>query len=313
MKGILYRPFEERDREACLELYNEVHPEGMSQDHWQWRNTAGIAGKALIETAWDGELLVGMYGIIPMRLFNGEKEIRGALSDIAVTHPQYRYRGIFGEIGERLYRRAMGGGIAVIYGFPTDHSVHGFKKRLRWDSITGSLPLYCWGCHGKDRPDGEYEIREVKEISPEFDRLWEVLAGGMLKKKTVVVRNAGYLKWRFAEEPGRKYSVFMAFEGRGEPAGYAVVCRESGKGEELCRIVDMVTSDTGCFRYLIGYLKNLLGMSMIMKTPEGSLFYNLAGGMGFKKGGRNYYFGRRILDPMTVLGKEWHYTAADEL
>lgn len=311
MEDILIRPFSDRDRETCLELYNYVYPENMSLDRWLWKNAMGTLGKSLIETSWDGERLLGMYGIIPLRLYSCGRQLKGGLSDIAVTHPAYRYRGIFGEMGRRLYKRAFDQGIEVVYGFPTEHSVHGFKKRLHWDYITTARPLFCWGCAAEERAAGEYEIQEVDQIGVEFDTLWEVLARGLFSKCSAVLRDAQYMRWRFRAEPGQDYRVFLALAGSGSPVGCAVTRRRSNGGEEFCEIADIMASVTGCFRYLVTYLKDKLDSPIMLKVPEGSLFYCLAKGMGFKEGGKNYYFGRRVIKKEAAVANEWFYTMSD--
>lgn len=311
MKDILYRPFRERDRESCLELYNYVYPERVSPEQWDWKNKAGISGHSMIETAWDGERLVGMCNIIPMPVFNGEKEVMGALSDVAITHPDYRFRGIFAEMGERLYRRAINRGIAVVYGFPTDHSVHGFQRRLGWNYIIKSYPLYCWGCYDKANWVDEYVIREVKEVGQEFNLLWRSVTEGMLRRKAALVRNAGYMEWRFIEEPEKQYKIYLAVAENGEPAGYAVIRSDNGGGEEYCQVVDILASCAACFRCLIGYIMKQFGISIMLKITEGSLFYKLALGMGFKKGGKHYYFGNRLLAGTSDWSCDWHYTLSD--
>lgn len=311
MKGIMIRPFLDRDREKCLELHNYVNPETISLDQWLWRNVTGTLGKSLIETSWDRDRLVGLYGIIPLRLYSGGRQIKGALSDIAVTHPDYRYRGIFSEMGKSLYKRAFDQGIELIYGFPTDHSVHGFKKRLQWDYITTARPLFCWSCPAIEKAGGEYEIKEIDQIGVEFDALWEVLARGLFSKCTVVLRDAKYMRWRFRAEPGKDYRIFLALAGRGSPVGCAVASRQSSGGEEISEIVDITASGTACFRFLVGYLKNKLAAPIMLKVAEGSLFYTLAKGMGFREGGKNYYFGRRFIKPQEDGPDEWFYTKCD--
>lgn len=310
MEGILIRPYNDNDREKCLELYNYVNPENMSLDRWKWKNEAGTLGKSLIETSWDGTSLVGVYGIIPLRLCVGGRHIKGALSDMAVTHPDYRCRGIFSEMGKSLYRRASDQQIEVIYGFPTVHSVHGFKKRLQWDYITTARPLFCWNCDVRDRTGEEYQIKETEVIGPEFDVLWDVLARGLFNRCAVAIRDAGYMSWRFGAEPGRGYRIFLAL-GRGGPAGCAVTSRKKCGGEDLWEITDITASETGCFRYLIEYLKDKLEAPIMLKVPRGSLFYSLAKGMGFKEGGKSYYFGGHYLRQKALGADTWFYTTCD--
>ncbi|HBV96694.1 MAG: hypothetical protein JL50_16060 [Peptococcaceae bacterium BICA1-7] len=310
MEGLMNRPYENKDRDKCLELYNYVNPENMSLDRWQWKNETGTLGKSLIQTSWDGVRLVGFYGIIPLRLYSGGRYLKGGLSDIAVTHPDYRYRGIFSELGKTLYRRAAEQGIEIIYGFPTEHSVQGFKKRLQWDYITAARPMFCWNSGAKDSAGGEYQIRETDEIGLEHDILWKDLARGIFSKCAVAIRDAGYMRWRFGEEPGQDYRIFLVFKGGG-PVGCAVTCRKICGGEELWEIADITASETVCFRYLIGYLKKELAAPIKLKVPQGGLFHSLVKGMGFREGGKSYYFGSHSLKQKNTGTEQWFYTICD--
>lgn len=311
MKGIMIRPFSDRDLEKCLELHNYVNFNNLSLDQWIWRNVKGTLGKSLMETSWDRDRLVGIYGIIPLRLYSGGRQIKGALSDIALTHPEYRYRGIFSAMGKSLYERAYDQGIELIYGFPTDHSVHSFKKRLQWDYITTARPLFCWSCPAEERAGREYEIQEIDQIGVEFDALWEVLSRGIFSKCTVVLRDAKYMRWRYRAEPGQDYRIFLALVGSGSPVGYAVTSSQGGGGEKLCEIVDITASGIGCFRVLVSYLMNKLTAPIMLKVSAGSFFYNLAKGMGFREGGKKYYFGSRLIKQKEAGLNEWFYTKCD--
>ncbi|MCL6477123.1 MAG: GNAT family N-acetyltransferase [Peptococcaceae bacterium] len=308
----LMRPFQPGDEGSCLDLYNFVHPVSMSEDCWRWLNLANPAGPSMIETAWDGEKLIGVYMLVPVKLWAGGEIVLGALSDVAVTHPDYRYRGVFSALGERLYRRAEERGIKIIYGFPTEHSKHGFEKTLGWDFVRGCRTLACWGCDGDGAGENPADIYEVGAAGNEFDQLWDNVARGAIRPYILAVRDKEYINWRFVTHPENRYRIFMAAGGAG-PGGYMIVRTPSGAGETCVDIVDVLAVDVNSFRKLAGYvLKYYRDAGCVrIRLPAGSVFFHCAKGKGFKESGFVYYFGCRRLKSTPEFSREWYYTMGD--
>ena len=172
--GVSYTiaPFRPGELKQYLDLYNHVYPVSMSAGYWLWLNAMGPAGPSIIEAAWDGERLVGYYGVVPLRLSLGGEEVLGAVSGAAVTHPDYRYRGIFSALGKSVYRRAAESGIKVVYGFPTEHSRHGFLSALGWDYVHRFRELACWGCKGGRPLPESGDICQPEFVGSEFNDPW---------------------------------------------------------------------------------------------------------------------------------------------
>ncbi|MHB8157106.1 MAG: GNAT family N-acetyltransferase [Desulfocucumaceae bacterium] len=314
MQGISIRPFQSGDKKVCLELYNSVHPEEMTQENWNWRNLQGPYGAALIQTAWDSGRLVGTYGLIPIMLFGAGKMIRGALSDIAVTHPEYRYRGIFSSLGKSLYNRAIEKGIKIIYGFPTEHSIHGFQGRLGWDYVFKSRAMVMSSRLAAEiKLKSDINILGVKQVGEEFDILWERLIRGTFRRYYTVARHKDYILWRFRKKSGKSYQIYLAEERPGVPSGYMVVRQLAENGEVFSDIEDIASVDVNSFRSLIAFAATGLTdyTAIRLFLTEGNPFYQCALGMGFKEGGKKYNFGGRLLDSAAISWRDWYYTAGD--
>lgn len=303
--SITFRPFRPEDQKNYLELYNYVYPVSMPGRYWRWRNRESPAGRSLIETAWDGGHLVGVYGVVPVRLLSGGKEVLAAFSDVAATHPDYRYRGIFSSLGKNLYRRAAESGIGAIYGFPTDHSRHGFISSLGWDYVRECRDLVRWG--GGSPPGWAVEISSVDAPGEEFDLFWKRLSGALPVRAAMAVRDSKYLDWRFKGHPEKGFSIFLAREG-GAPAGYLAVRWLAGEGEKQGEISDLLAVDVHTFRDLLGFALEYFSDAgcVGIRLPESGPFYHSARSMGFKDGGERYYFGCR-----GGCGRDWFYTIAD--
>ncbi|MFZ5632518.1 MAG: GNAT family N-acetyltransferase [Bacillota bacterium] len=310
--SFLMRPFQPGDEGSYLDLYNFVHPVSMSADYWRWLNLANPAGPSMIETAWDGEKLIGVYGLVPVKLWAGGEIVLGALSDVAVTHPDYRYRGVFSALGRSLYHRAEERGVRIIYGFPTEHSKHGFEKTLGWDFVHGCRALVCWGCGGAGGGENLMDVYEVDSAGNDFDPLWDKVARGAIRSSILAVRDKEYINWRFVEHPENRYRIFMAAGGAG-PGGYIIARLPAGAGETCVDIVDVLAEDVNSFRELVGFALGYYGEAgcVRIRLTAGSVFFHCIRGMGFKESGFVYYFGCRPLKNAPEFSREWYYTMGD--
>ncbi|MHB8918726.1 MAG: GNAT family N-acetyltransferase [Desulfocucumaceae bacterium] len=310
--GFLFAPLRPEDWQSCLDLYNYVYPVSMSVGYWLWLNAAGPAGPSIIETAWDGEQLIGFYGVVPLRLSLGGREIPGAVSGAAVTHPDYRYRGVFSALGISVYRRAAESGIKVVYGFPTEHSRYGFLSALGWDYVQKNRELACWGGRGGRPQQDTGSIRQTEFEGIDLNNLWVKMAGGIFRSRILAVRDRKYLDWRFNKHPENIYLIFSAGDVR-DSGGYIVLRSTVRGGETYGDIVDIAAVDMQRFRLLAGHaLLYFRDAGCVrLRLPEGSPLYSGAVGMGFRESGAVYYFGCKPLAGEGLCGREWHYTMAD--
>jgi len=310
---LTFRPFSPGDEVPYLQLYNYVHPVSMSEEYWRWRNLTNPAGMSLIETAWDGPKLVGFYGLAPVRLSLRGKEILGGFSEAAVTHPDYRYRGIFSALGKSLYRRAAQSGIGIVYGFPTEHSRHGFLSALGWGEVRQHRDLWHWGQVGGGHVEGKYgEIRLIEGAGEEFDRVWRGVSQGLFGSNLLVVRDSRFIDWRFFRCPDQRYRVFLA-RGENGPEGYLAARLLEETGEKLVEISDLAAADLNCLRRLLLFSLEHFSEAggAVIRLPAGGVQHSFVSRLGFREGGSCYYFGWRPTGELPGPAPEWHYTVAD--
>lgn len=311
-KGYMTRPFLPGDEESCLELYNHVFPGEMTIDFWKWLYSDNPAGKRFIETAWDGERMIGLYGAVAVGMSRGGFFFNGALSVAAVTRPEYRYRGVFSALGKELYRRAEEGGIGAVYGFPTKHSLHGFQKSLGWDHILQGKVLFSSVSADRVFVPSVLKLYNVESPGKEFDMLWKRLGGGVFRDSVLLARDSAYVDWRFFKHPAKKYSIALAEDSSG-PAGYMAVSRKVTSGEVFCDVEDIAVSDVRCFRELMCHVCKSIsdnGLVRIM-LPLTSPFYRCTLGMGFRESAERFYLGWKWLERPEGLEGDWYYTIAD--
>jgi hypothetical protein len=58
-----------------------------------------------------------------------------------MTHPRYRYKGLFLKLANLTIDLAIREGITLLYGFPNQNSLHGFLVKLKWQ-LTEMMDCY---------------------------------------------------------------------------------------------------------------------------------------------------------------------------
>ena len=93
---------------------------------------------------------VAYYGVIPCFLKYGDNLMLSAQSADTMTHPQYRYKGMFEELSKMTFELCIQSGIKLVFGFPNQNSYHGAVNKLGWQLMhrmdcfiinVNSLPL----------------------------------------------------------------------------------------------------------------------------------------------------------------------------
>ena len=214
----------------CLSS-NGVHRD---RRQMQWQYLDNPARRTLADFAVaPGGRLAAVYATLPtlMRI-DGRVELAAQSVD-TMTDGAFRGRGLFVRLANATYDRAQAEGFRLVYGFPNQHSAHGFFDRLGWCRL-GHAPLLIrplrtrflarklgplakWArfvpdvpLHlGKARNRG---IELVTRFDDRFTDLWHRFAAGA---GIAIERDARYLDWRLSRRPGGAYeNAVTARDGR---------------------------------------------------------------------------------------------------
>ena len=150
-------------------------------------------------------------------VLDGEEQV-ASFSVHATTHESARGQGIFAELERKHEREATERGVAVVLAFASAPTAPIFLGPLGWAEI-GRLRVWarpvCWR-------------RLRRRSTPRASTTTATLAAAWPNH---VVRDAGYLNWRFADSP-RGYRVVRGAEG------YAVVGTTRYRGVETAVLAD---------------------------------------------------------------------------
>jgi hypothetical protein len=114
-------------------LFAECFGVELSKELWEWAYLNNPCGTPLVSLAIADGKVVGHYAVIPQSLVNGLDYIDGYLSMTTMVSSEFRRHGLFKILAERVYTNIeKNARLSVVYGFPNDNSVSGFRKRLGW-------------------------------------------------------------------------------------------------------------------------------------------------------------------------------------
>lgn len=235
-----YRP---EDREQVYALYDAVHGQAMGdkcRTHWVWEYERNpyVRDHAFIWAAEADGRVVGVHPSIPIMLYARGERRRALWSVDLMTHPDWRGRGIFKALTERLLEESREEGITAYLVIPNRNSgpllrkrgwfdiktfpvmvkplrVGPILKKLSWRSLPKAFSgafRYARGAFGPRVPgaastDADVRITVATVFDDRFDALFEAVA---TEYDFMTVRDAEYLNWRYAQCPDQKHMVFAA-------------------------------------------------------------------------------------------------------
>jgi GNAT superfamily N-acetyltransferase len=253
------------DGEEIFRLYEEVFGSPLtegSRRRWRWQyldNPATAPEGPEVWVAREGELLLGQYASMPVRLHWAGREVRSSWGMDVFLRPEARGKGV----GARLFT-TWSDHVEVALGLGLTPSSHGLFKKLRYDDV-GPVPFFrkvldpravarrrfgpvvgslaapllrlALAVAAPERPlaGSLVRVQPITCFGAEYDTLWETCRAGYAM---CVRRDAAYLNWKYVACPTRAYSLH---EARREErlAGFAVSRHEAFGGIRLGWVVDV--------------------------------------------------------------------------
>ena len=291
------RQFRLDDKDALLAFLALAYPDEPRKQEpafWKWHYLENPYTSLNDIPLWiitSADRVVGQLATIPVRVKVGLDEVPAIWILDFVILPEFRGQGL----GKRLV-------LAARERFPTmitlginEQSTAVFRS-LKWVALGGLhryhrllYPGDAFGemarvgplrtvaniCYAPFRPrytplatNGNGEIRKIRTFDSSFEDLWR---RARKQWTCAVVRDAGYLSWQFAQQPGKKFDALGVYE-QNELIGYVVLFfrkPEHGNNPPKAAISDICYVDDGS-RELIDTLLNA-ALSLAMERRAGSL------------------------------------------
>ena len=116
------------------QLHAQVYSTKVSEDYFKKKyNTAytGIENVGFLVYN-KNDKPVAFYGVVPCFIKFENELILVAQSTDTMTHPEYRYQGMFVELSTMTFDLCKKLNIRLVFGFPNENSYHGAVTKLGW-------------------------------------------------------------------------------------------------------------------------------------------------------------------------------------
>lgn len=247
MSSFTLAPYDATRRDDYLRLLRAAWgPQAMSGEAFDWWFDGNPAG-SLRSVALVGGDVVGVAGHSLCRLLVSGRESLGQFSVHAVTDERARGLGIFRALELRHEEEGLARGSAAVLAFASAPTHPLFLGPLGWTQIDRRRvwlrPLGAALRRLARRPragglapaaergaDGRVAVRRVERFGEEADTAYRALAPRL---RNHVVRDAGYLNWRYLEGP-KDYRAFSS------PGGFAVLGHTRRGSASLALLMELV-------------------------------------------------------------------------
>jgi hypothetical protein len=262
-----------REEKKILELMKVCFGRDFRKDWFQWFNYNCPYGKNRVYVGEDIEknTLVAAYGLLPYKIVINKKVMNGSLCTNVMTHPEYRGKGIFTQIGRyALLQETM----FVSYfsvGVPNKNALPGHLK-VGW-IIHSDLIFF----KKFDNKKIDFKGEQVFEFTEEHGRLASTLLANM---NFAIAKDSDFLNWRYFKRPDNEY---ITYEIRKEKKlrGFIILKYFTEKEYKKLHILDIYAIDKHTFSDLLKIPINLasdcdeLNCWQIKNSPYVKLFLEL--------------------------------------
>lgn len=311
------------EAKEIIKLFNLIYEIPKTNDEYVWLYQNNPSGPSQVWLAIDKKtgITVSARPIFPWRMKILDEELIVTQAGDALTHPDYRRRGIFTALVKATWSDLREQGIPLTYSFSNDGSLSvyrkvkigpekhtgcheiGFLRRMVKPLQSEELLANTFGKNSLSKHLGRLldlligfltesiawdrsrplTISEIRQFDYRFDLLWKRVS----RCFTVIgVRDSTFLNWRYIDTPRRKHTV-LSVEERGEVQGFAVfeVEQSTGSVKQACLVEVFAIPDSGITRSLLTavakYCRERGVSRMIAWALEGSDYAKTLQRVGF--------------------------------
>ena len=328
------------DRSAVDALYARVFGSDAAaayRSRWEWlyaRNPNLRDGAPLIWLAREGEMIVGQYATMPVKLSVNGQEIDAAWGMDVMIAPEGQRKGL-----GRILFETWDGNVGAAIGLSLTDASNALFEKMNWPLI-GRVPrlakplspavLDDWG--GPDRLRGKLvlqwrrlmatlvaprRVREITHFDDSFTRLWERVAP---RFAFAARRDATYLNWKYLQTPHVKYSV-AALMRNADAAGYVVIRHVQEPRWKVTLLVDFLAdpADTNALTTLLRWVDRQAlraGSDVVRVLTTNAAFGATLRASGYRAGKATMRFVAKInavpVAPSYYQSTDrWHITLGD--
>ena len=256
-QSFVVRRYKEGDEKGIVELMGLCSGKvdfDYWMKHWVWEYKENPFGKIIWITEHKGQI-VSHVALVRVNLKVGKKVFKSAIVADAMTHPNFRQRGLQRKIYAVQDVELVKAGIYLAYWFPSDifhkhpdersYAVCKIPVLIRFLGANGILrvltrsrglakvlsiwlnPIIGLFFRSKEKPlIGSVKIAKIEQFDDRIDDFWKDVS---VYFDITVVRNKEYLNWRYFKNPDSNFTVLLA-EDDEKILGYIVFCSKDETG-----------------------------------------------------------------------------------
>jgi GNAT superfamily N-acetyltransferase len=227
LDGLELRPFASDDAAQLAQLFATGFPDKVTSAYVTWKYERNPCGDAIAYVAEAGGRLVASYALIPERWsVDGASTLVHQAAD-AVTHPDYRGRGLFVELARRTCAAARRPARQlVLVATPGPASRGAFVGPLGW-STAQELEFIGVPALRLRAGRSSRDLEAVRVPGPDAD-VQRVLSRAAPVGRVAPSLRADVFDWRVHGEAPTPFVVTLA-RSAGEPVGVVVSARTSAR------------------------------------------------------------------------------------
>lgn len=191
-------------------LFRNCFNREIPEEFLTWRYINNPMEDILVNAALENNKIIANYSVSPCKIFVNENIEKAALSMTTMTHPNFKGRGLFPKLANRLYERMDESGYKAVIGFPNNNSHFIFVNKLNWKNIyeipTMKLNLFKIGNLNNYK---NFNTINDKKFLLDYSRLIN-----NNNNKIKIYKDLDYLKWRFRDNPINKYDNYVVVQGQ---------------------------------------------------------------------------------------------------
>lgn len=264
-----FRHLERGHLQQAADLINRILSTNIDAKYLEWKYFNNPAGNAISIVIIFNDTVVGILAALPMRFSIGQIEtIAVEEVDLAISEEHRRLDTYLQMVGQYT-KRLIKGDIAFTYGITSanasslNQSIIGktqvtrvprlvrvlntapfLKKKIKFGlfaellSPVANIALGLRFNTSVSSSEGT-RIKRITKFDKRFDAFWQKTKQDY---QTLVVRNATYLNWRYAENGHSAYEIVCLEENVSrEVRGYIVMCQKREKDLRRGLIMELVT------------------------------------------------------------------------
>lgn len=156
--------------------------------------------------------LVAGYGLLPYKLKINNKILKGSLCTNGMTHPDYRMRGLFTNLGRFALSREQGFGNKISLAVSNKNALRGHLK-IGWKIIADLNFMNKYRNSEK-----KYKSLRIKR----FDKRYDILLQEIVNKCNFAInKDYQFMNWRYSR-PDKHYQIYSLFE-KNKPKGFIIL------------------------------------------------------------------------------------------